>query len=194
MYKEDLTNRKVGHLTVIKLSNKRTKNRDRHWVCLCDCGRTKIVRQYLLKTEITKSCGCLVSQVGNRSPHWRGHGEISLSVWSKLKRDARKRKLSFDLKMEEVWDLFLKQNRMCVYTGLPLGFPKTTSSYDGTASLDRIDSSKGYTLDNVQWVHKAVNIMKQDMSNEEFFEFCKLICIKNRLLVVKYENESNICT
>jgi hypothetical protein len=45
-----------------------------------------------------------------------------------------------------------------------------------TASLDRIDSSKGYIKTNVQWVHKKVNKMKQDTSVDEFKHYCKLIC------------------
>ena len=38
-----------------------------------------------------------------------------------------------------------------------------------TASLDRIDSSKGYTEDNIQWVHKDVNQMKMDLPEQRFF-------------------------
>jgi hypothetical protein len=47
--------------------------------------------------------------------------------------------------------------------------------------LDRIDSSKGYTIDNVQWVHKIVNIMKHDVEEKEFFNWCKLITERNKL-------------
>jgi hypothetical protein len=36
------------------------------------------------------------------------------------------------------------------------------------ASLDRIDSSRGYTEDNVQWVCWSVNQMKSDKTKEEF--------------------------
>ena len=36
------------------------------------------------------------------------------------------------------------------------------------ASLDRIDSTKGYTEGNVQWVCLAVNQMKSDKTEEEF--------------------------
>ena len=47
-----------------------------------------------------------------------------------------------------------------------------------TASLDRIDSSKGYIEGNVQWVHKRVNLMKGNMSTENFIEWCNLV-VKN---------------
>jgi len=42
-----------------------------------------------------------------------------------------------------------------------------------TASLDRIDSTKGYTLDNIQWVHKTLNRLKMNLDNQEFIEWCK---------------------
>ena len=45
----------------------------------------------------------------------------------------------------------------------------------GTASLDRIDSKKGYTIDNIQWVHKDVNKMKMDLQEEDFFRIVKEI-------------------
>lgn len=47
-----------------------------------------------------------------------------------------------------------------------------------TASLDRINSSIGYTIDNVQWVHKKINMMKMDLSQEEFINYCRLV-VKN---------------
>lgn len=50
-----------------------------------------------------------------------------------------------------------------------------------TASLDRIDSSKGYLENNVQWVHKDINWMKQDYSHEEFLQYCKLIYENKKL-------------
>jgi hypothetical protein len=44
-----------------------------------------------------------------------------------------------------------------------------------TASLDRIDSSKSYNKNNIQWVHKDVNKMKWAFNQNHFIKFCKLI-------------------
>ena len=44
-----------------------------------------------------------------------------------------------------------------------------------TASIDRIDSNKGYIEDNVVWVHKDINIMKNKFSKEYFLMLCKKI-------------------
>jgi hypothetical protein len=49
-----------------------------------------------------------------------------------------------------------------------------------TASLDRIDSSKGYIEGNLQWLHKRINIMKGNMSEKEFLDFCESVTLKNK--------------
>jgi hypothetical protein len=49
---------------------------------------------------------------------------------------------------------------------------------DQTASLDRIDSSKGYEIDNIQWVHVMVNMCKNKYPQDKFVEMCKAIASK----------------
>ena len=52
------------------------------------------------------------------------------------------------------------------------------------ASLDRIDSSKGYTKDNVEFVSTSINYMKNSMSKEDTLELIQIIKSNN------YENKS----
>ena len=52
----DLTGQKFGRLTVIERSyipSKKTR-----WLCKCDCGETRHVLSYQLRSGKTKSCGC----------------------------------------------------------------------------------------------------------------------------------------
>lgn len=42
-------------------------------------------------------------------------------------------------------------------------------------SVDRIDSKKGYTRDNVQLVCMAINQMKSDLDNNTFYNLCKAV-------------------
>jgi hypothetical protein len=51
--------------------------------------------------------------------------------------------------------------------------------YDGNASLDRIDSSKGYVEDNVQWIHKELNCLKMDIPENKLIKWCELIYLHN---------------
>lgn len=32
-----------------------------------------------------------------------------------------------------------------------------------------------YTINNVQWVHKKINTIKMDLSQEKFINWCKLV-------------------
>ena len=76
--------------------------------------------------------------------------------------------------------MFKKQNKLCIISGVPLSFGRRKHSSDTTASLDRIDSSKGYIEGNVQWVHKQINIMKNDMDDANFIKLCALITEYNK--------------
>ncbi len=126
--------------------------------------------------HIREQSGCrkcfLDSFKGRKHPHWSGYGEITGSHWGTIRGGAAVRTLVFEISIQEAWDLFLKQDRKCTLTGWPLvmGGYKTR-----TASLDRIDSSVGYTSDNIQWLHKTVNIAKQSLSDQEFVTLCRAV-------------------
>ena len=59
--------------------------------------------------------------------------------------------------------------------------PNCTSEWDSnvlhpkTASLDRIDSCKGYVFGNVQFVSVMANYGKRDFLEEELLRFCKAV-------------------
>ena len=63
---------------------------------------------------------------------------------------------------------------MCAISGIKLIFARSWTR-DQTASLDRIDSKKGYVEGNVQWVHKRINEMKMDHSNKELISWARKI-------------------
>lgn len=87
---------------------------------------------------------------------------------AKIRAGAVSRKIHFDLTAIYLWELFLTQDRRCVYSGELLEIPMT-------ASLDRIDSSLGYIEGNVQWTHKIVNIMKYTCTERDFISWCRKI-------------------
>jgi hypothetical protein len=99
-----------------------------------------------------------------------------------MRTGAKKRRLKFDgigLSKQWLFSLYLKQNKKCALTGLSIAFAETNIGHDkgeSSASLDRIDSSMGYVQENVQWVHKDVNMMKQGFSEDYFKSICKAIC------------------
>src|SRR5437868_1347514 len=77
-----------------------------------------------------------------------------------IESGARARGHKIDITPEEAWQLFLDQNRKCALSGMKLMFKSRWDANDGTASLDRMDSNGDYTIDNVQWIHKDINLIK----------------------------------
>lgn len=181
---KDLTGQRYGRLVVLEQAG-----RDKHshvlWKCICDCGNFATTTTSQLGRR-KNSCGCLVKNSphlsqrkrGSDSPFWTGIGEISGYRLAHIKNSASRRDMKYELDDGFLWSLFLKQERSCALSGVPIEFGKKGREL-GTASLDRIDSSIGYTEGNVQWVHKTVNQMKMDMSQEEFLDFCKKITDNN---------------
>jgi hypothetical protein len=107
---------------------------------------------------------------------YKGCGDLRPSYYNQIRNRANEANLSFNVSIEFLFDLFEKQDRKCALSGLDLFMDSSESLRgDQTASLDRIDSSKGYEKDNVQWVHKWLNVMKLDHSEEEFFYFCRTV-------------------
>lgn len=125
-----------------------------------------------------------------RGEYFVSHEEISPNYWSSIGRAAIKRGFEFSITIEYAWDLFLKQEKKCAISGLPIKFSKykyvkekQKKQYfdsDQSASLDRIDSSKGYIEGNVQWLNKHINLMKKDYSQKDFIEICKIIAENNK--------------
>lgn len=144
--------------------------------CLCDCGRPALVNRYLFLKQSTKSCGCLKAR---RSPFWAGHGDISGAYWTQVKGNAKKRGITVVATISEAWEIFLHQGGRCAISGAEIGFSRNYTegkrTKHQTASLDRKDSLKGYEKENLQWVHKVVNGMKMNISDQDFFHWCSVI-------------------
>jgi hypothetical protein len=183
MRKIDMLGQKFGLLTVIE-ERPPTPVGHSTWLCRCDCGKEVVRTSTSMKRSQFSSCGCWHRE-GFENPLFRGVGEISGNwFWSVVYRSASGRKSRYgierklEIDIQFIWDLFLKQNRKCALSGIELTFPKNNNKEENkksTASLDRIDSSKGYTKDNVQWVHKDINRMKNVYSQEYFIEMCKAV-------------------
>lgn len=173
----DLIGKKFGHLLV----NERMKDHKGfvRYLCICDCEKIhSVLRTHLVSGKITH-CGCQRS-IGANHQQWKGVGDISGAFWydkvvrsaSGVKGNRRTKELSITI--EEAWNLFQKQGGKCALSGIPLYFPEKSKG-DYTASLDRIDSTKEYSIENVQWVHKHINIMKNKFPNQYFINMCKNI-------------------
>lgn len=177
----DLTGQKFGKLLVISKSNNNKSGRTM-WLCNCDCGKEKIVSTKLLKNGESNSCGCNWRVQNKKHASWKGYEEIPKDFFSNIRRGANLRGIEFNIQIEDLWELLLKQNRKCALSGLEIKFSKIRKDRKNkTISLDRIDNSKGYVKNNIQFVHKHINIMKNKFEESYFIELCKNIVNQNKL-------------
>lgn len=143
--------------------------------CRCDCGTVCRIERTNLITNHTKSCGCLKRRCSYANPTFSGFGEIGARFWNDILKKALHRNIIFEITIEQAWHKFQQQKGKCALSGVELCFVISGDYKSKTASLDRIDSKLGHTIDNIQWVHKDLNIMKGTFSSEKFFELCSLV-------------------
>lgn len=171
------TGKEIGPFLVIKKIGKKPSGR-LIWEVKCNnCNRTS---QIMIDKSVAKHRFCFhcFPKHNSKTNHWRwkGVGSFSSTQFHKIKQGAIQRGIEFFITFEYAWDVFVSQNGKCALSGVPISFPDKTTKTNlskGSASLDRIDSKKGYIEGNVQWVHKDINIMKNDLSERQFVSYCQ---------------------
>lgn len=149
----------------------------------CKCGKEFVGKPSDVFRKHLKSCGCYQK---SKPSHYQGTKNVGLDYFVSITRGLiRKRKtLEFDITIEYLQELLEKQNFKCALSGLDIS-DKPIGSRNRklrTFSLDRIDSSKGYVVGNVQWVHKTIQKMKMDLQQEEFIYFCQQVSRNQEIL------------
>jgi hypothetical protein len=120
----------------------------------------------------SKCRSCSTKGNSNSRPNKRSLFELIPNSWFNSKAaSAVTRGIEWDLTIEFLWNLYQMQEGLCALSGEPIEWGIKTH----TVSIDRIDSDRGYTEDNVQLVHKDVNFMKGTLSEERFLELCEKI-------------------
>ncbi len=108
------------------------------------------------------------------------HLAVPAFYYHRCRTGAIVRKIDFNVTREEMSDLLEQQKFTCKISKLKITLSKGHESSENTASLDRIDNSIGYVVGNLQWIHKNINMMKRNYSQEEFIEMCRVVAKNNR--------------
>lgn len=124
-----------------------------------------------MRSGHTRSCGCKYVELrGKTHKQKRPFGESNKrSIYRGYKRNAKNRNVSFDISLKEFSEL---TSQKCFYCGCEPNQKyyghKEANGYFLYNGLDRLDNTKGYTLENCVPCCGYCNWMKKDMTVEEF--------------------------
>ena len=100
-----------------------------------------------------------------------------------LRQRIKAKPKDFDLTVEHLKEIWDEQKGKCPFTGFDLELRTYASRRNfrdktlhiKSASLDRIDNSKGYVQGNVRWVSVMFNYARNTFSDEDVIEFAQAV-------------------
>ncbi len=97
------------------------------------------------------------------------------TIYNRLKASATKRNIPFNLTIVELNNLSYPIT--CPILGIPLQYNRGTA-LDNSYSIDRVDSTLGYTIDNIEVISLRANKLKNNATMDEIFKLAEYY--KNR--------------
>jgi hypothetical protein len=142
-YKDDITGQKFGKLTVLNYIG--TKKGESKWYCMCDCGKATEASLINLRRGGIKSCGCLKSEI--KKTHGLSDSR-QYHIWQGMKtRCSNPNAIKYDqyggagITYDERWESF------------EAFWNDMGKTYQDGLTLERIDSTLGYTKENCKWAN-----------------------------------------
>lgn len=191
--KQNLVGQKYNKLTIIEhVAYRRVK-------CKCDCGNEKECDLYDLKRSRIIACGCARNSpkarelariraydlqkkgILNKGGDYRTDKYTCFKYMLKcIKKNRKQINKICNISLEDLEEVWKKQKGLCAYTKLQLVLTTHTDRRKSIpkwklASVDRIDSSKGYEKDNIQFVSRTINYAKHDMKHEDMIKFLNFV-------------------
>lgn len=176
--KTDWTGQKFGSLTFIKQTDERYQ-RNILWELQCECGNLIKKRAYFVIKGIIDHCGCKTKirriQAGAKSRIFEPRISSARSIWGRVYSDGCD------------FETFLRISQMnCYYCGVPPSrtmnrynqdkrHPKRPGADFTYNGLDRLDSNKDHSPENVVPCCTNCNFAKGEKSVSEFLDHIRSI-------------------
>ena len=120
---------------------------------------------------LCEACRDLLSPVSIKS-NTDEHGsfpKLAAKIFNRARERAKLKSREFNLTVEDIYEAWPADNKCPILKEpMKIGEPRWSSP-----SIDRIDSSKGYTPDNIQIICTLANRMKNDATLEQLRRFSK---------------------
>lgn len=136
------------------------------YVEFLETGKTTCIRHGVHDKWRVKKYNAIHCKKCEREELHRRHNRRRLKYlakWTKLRCPES------EITEEDLIVKFHAQDKKCALSRIPF------NEVDCIPSIDRINSAKGYTVDNVQLVLIEVNRMKSDFPQHYFIHLCKQI-------------------
>ncbi len=185
--REDLSNKKFGRLTPVRVNDTISGKNDRRWrifwVCRCDCGKETTVLALNLKSNHTQSCGCFQKENARKACKNRFSlpflSAPTNKVFTRYKSSAKNKGIEFSISLDDFKNI---TKNKCFYCGIqPQNKEKHRTTepieknifvYNG---MDRIDSNKGYSIENIAPCCRQCNSAKSSLSLTNFYNWVNII-------------------
>ncbi len=152
----DLSGKRFGKLSVARIVVERANIYQ--WECLCDCGKSILLKTKQLTGDNNKSCGCLkLEQLLSRSTKHGMARSKEYDTWISIK----KRCLNPDNKDYKYYGE--RGITMCDrwQDSFQNFYEDMGDRPSKTHSIDRIDNNKGYYKENCKWSTKSEQCRNQ---------------------------------
>lgn len=150
-----LSGQKFNRLYVICISE-RQSNKNRHYLCRCDCGKEVVVGGYKLLSGATKSCGCYSRELASKRSFRHGASKTRIySIWGDMiDRCANKNNTEYKhygergISVCEEWKSnFIDFKRWADANG-----------YEANLTIERLNVNGNYDPSNCCWIAKSEQV------------------------------------
>lgn len=161
-------------LTVIDYDKSKKK-----YICKCICGNETRAAIWNLKNGRNKSCGCKQEYYRAKRIAKTNFASLKNVIYKHYKYQAKRRNYNFELSKEQFLNIISKNCAYCgkepdmSYGKYGSGTSETDYSEFKYNGIDRVDNTKGYTLDNSVACCKICNNSKSTLTKDAWLSWLK---------------------
>jgi hypothetical protein len=140
------------------------------------CGLTQPIERFGKLKSSTPERMCLDCRKAQKNKQRLGLRGYLSALISSAKGNAQKRKTVFSFTVDEALGMWDKQQGRCAISNVFMTFHRDGEGlHDFNVSLDRVLPGGPYTAQNIRLVCVRVNLMRQTLSDSDFFWWSKNI-------------------